>query len=230
MPIKFSELETKPYKEATKLVGLYTDNNKKYNCIIDTESINTTIDTNIKDILNLVYPVGSIYLSVSDINPLENLGIGTWVKVGSDRVLQGSGTRGVAGSTLEPGLPSIEHAHTISLFTSESGNHSHTRGSMNITGKASVAQGAGYTYNAEGAFYDSKDGSGGNWDTAAGCRLAFDASRTWVGSTSVEGNHSHRVFGQTGVAFSQDGNSTLYGKSDTVQPKAYIVNIWKRTN
>lgn len=60
-------------------------------------------------------------------------------------------------------------------------------GLPNITAKANVAQGAGYTYNAEGAFYDSKDGSGGNWDTAAGCRLAFDASR----SSAIYGASAH---------------------------------------
>ena len=47
----------------------------------------------------------------------------------------------------------------------------------NITGGADVAQGQGYDYRATGAFY-KVNGSGGNWDTGANCRLDFDASRS----------------------------------------------------
>lgn len=60
-------------------------------------------------------------------------------------------------------------------------------GLPNITASANVAQGQGYTYNAKGAFYDSRDGSGGNWDTAAGCRLSLDASR----SSAIYGASEH---------------------------------------
>lgn len=73
-------------------------------------------------------------------------------------------------------------------------------GLPNITGGADVAQGSGYDYRATGAFA-KVGGSGGNWDTGASCRLDFNASRS----------------------------NPIYGNSDTVQPPAYVVNIWKRT-
>jgi len=138
MPIKFSDLKTKSYNEATKLVALYIDSDgSNKNCIVDKESINNSIDTNIKNIFNLVYPIGSIYLSVTDTNPLLILGIGTWEKVGSDRVLQGSGSRGSADNTIEAGLPSIKHTHVISkekvILTTE-GNHAHTGHTLNVYG------------------------------------------------------------------------------------------------
>lgn len=88
----------------------------------------------------------------------------------TDRVLQGST---IAGTILNAGLP-------------------------NITGAANVARGSGYTYKAEGAFYDSNNGAGGNWDTSASCRLNIDASRS----------------------------SSIYGSSDTVQPPALTTQFY----
>ena len=48
----------------------------------------------------------------------------------------------------------------------------------NITGSADVAQGASHSYNATGAFYETRNGNGGNWDTAENNKLNIDASRS----------------------------------------------------
>lgn len=58
-------------------------------------------------LLDVIYPVGAIYITTNSSCPLQTLGVGTWTLVGQDRVLQGAGTRGVVGATLNESLPNI---------------------------------------------------------------------------------------------------------------------------
>ena len=62
-----------------------------------------------------------------------------------------------------------------------------TEGLPNITGTADVTQGSSRSYNPTGAFYETTQGNGGNWDTGAARRLHLDASR----SSSIYGNSEH---------------------------------------
>lgn len=55
---------------------------------------------------SLIYPVGSIYMSVSNTDPSILFG-GTWVSIASGRVLMGVDASHGAGTTEEPGLPNI---------------------------------------------------------------------------------------------------------------------------
>ena len=173
-------------------------------------------DLTAESILSMVYPVGSVYISVNDVSPEQFLG-GTWVKISQGRVLQGvSGTQ-TAGTEVSAGLPNIS--------VSSNGAHTHTRGSMNITGGI-VMHGSGSCTNiagSSGAFYGS--GTSGAYATSycAGGALSegvinFSADRTWTGSTSSDGAHSHDAY-----------ITDITGKSTTVQPPALLVNIWKRT-
>ena len=67
-----------------------------------------TDDTNLSlSLLELLYPVGALYIGTMQTCPLQSLGIGTWQLVASDRVLQGAGTRGSVGSTVNESLPNI---------------------------------------------------------------------------------------------------------------------------
>lgn len=81
------------------------------------------------------------------------------------------------------------HTHTITI--QQGGSHTHTRGTMNITGSFG---GGGQERNTHvsGAFYDT----GGNQNNAddgntSGKIVGFEASRTWTGETSSGGIHSH---------------------------------------
>ena len=68
------------------------------------------IDTSLLDV---IYPVGSIYITTNSSCPLSTLIAGsTWTLVGQDRVLQGAGTRGVVGTTLNESLPNITGVFT----------------------------------------------------------------------------------------------------------------------
>jgi hypothetical protein len=83
------------------------------------------------------------------------------------------------------------------------GSGSKTAGSTVEAGLPNITGdvGSGETYYGTGAFYQNGDTSG---STAVGgaidSKIGFDASRS----------------------------NSIYGKSNTVQPPAYVVNIWKR--
>lgn len=91
------------------------------------------------------------------------------------------------------------HSHGFSGTTSiEDTNHTHTRGTMNITGKFPVMQTTKYF---SGAFYCDtsvrtlkNDNSNGDPDYQA----IFDAARSWEGETSIEtAPHAHQFSGTT---------------------------------
>lgn len=139
------------------------------------------------DILDLLYPVGAIYIGVMATCPLAALGIGTWTLVASDLSLQGSGTN-AAGTTLSAGLPNLVGGSDNVLLSG---------GGTSATG---VFAGNGY-YTQWGGFTTNP-----NWNIASGGGeryrdLNFDASRS----------------------------NAIYGASNTVQPPAYVVNVWQRT-
>ena len=169
-----------------------------------------------ESILSMVYPVGSVYISVNDVSPEKFLG-GTWIKISQGRVLQGASGTQTAGTEVSAGLPNIS--------VSSDGVHTHTRGSMNITGSiemhglgactgVNVSRGAFYGSRAESRFQAPNCNSG----AYSQLDINFSADRTWTGSTSSAGAHAHNAY-ITGIT----GNST------TVQPPALLVNIWKRT-
>lgn len=170
-----------------------------------------------ESILSMVYPVGSVYISVNDVSPEKFLG-GKWIKISQGRVLQGASGTQTAGTEVSAGLPNIS--------VSSNGAHTHTRGSMNITGGVTMhgaGNGCTVIHGAAGAFYGSGIESAYHGpDCLSGASsesfIDFSADRTWTGSTSSDGAHSHDAY-ITGIT----GNST------TVQPPALLVNIWKRT-
>lgn len=71
-------------------------------------------------ILNLVYPVGSIYMSVNNVSPQTFIG-GTWVTWGAGRVP-------VSVDTTDSNFNTVEKtggAETVTLTTSQMPNHTH---------------------------------------------------------------------------------------------------------
>jgi len=167
------------------------------------------------------YPIGAYYISSSPTSPATLFG-GTWVQVKDRMILavgdtyKSVGTTGGSATTklIVNNIPS--HNHTCST----AGNHSHTRGSMNITGNfggTDVQSG----YYGNGAFAVNSWGNyndyGGKWQNNLGRNMSFDASRSWTGSTSTNGNHAHTI-GNT-------GSGTAF---TTISP--YITAyVWRRT-
>ena len=76
--------------------------------------------------LELVYPVGSVYINASDsTNPATLLGFGTWSRVGTGRVMIDANSTYAAGST----GGSATHTHTTgdcTLTAAQSGVPAHS--------------------------------------------------------------------------------------------------------
>lgn len=110
--------------------------------------------------------------------------IGSFIR-GSD--VQSAGqTGGSATQTLTAAqLPA--HTHNITINTA--GSHTHTRGTMNITGQIPTAA---RFLNASGCFVLAGTGEqDGDTNGNSGKVFDFDASNTWTGTTSSSGNHTH---------------------------------------
>lgn len=74
-------------------------------------------------------------------------------------------------------IPTITRYIGATITLSEIGK-TYMESLPNITGTADVAQGDSHSYNATGSFFQTNNGNGGNWDTAASCKLNIDASRS----------------------------------------------------
>lgn len=164
-----------------------------------------------------LYPVGSVYISFNSTDPSTLFG-GTWVRL-KDTFLLANGdsyapntTGGSATKTI--GVNNLpQHTHSCSTV----GNHTHTRGSMNITG--SFGQMEDYGVAAGGAFTIGSRSSAGpdGRPDGVGYTINFDAWKSWTGSTSTEGNHTHTI-GNTGS-----------GLPLNIMPPYQTVYMWKRT-
>ena len=147
-------------------------------------------DLTAESILSMVYPVGSVYISVNDVSPAAFLG-GTWEKISQGRVLQGAANGQAAGTAVEAGLPAAympDGGFEAIGLVNDNWTNQHTNGCFNTGIRAGFAYGSG-------------GGHGSNWQLGSYAYSFID--RTITGD--------------------------CYGKSNTVQPPALLVNIWKRT-
>lgn len=175
-------------KDSNTLYNITDDNTAvAYQAYTKSET-DTVISNAISDILNLMYPVGSIYICTNSVCPLGALINGSvWSLVARNRVLQGTNATSDAGTTKEAGLPNITGGFWDLASTQDT-----TNGNMG---------------NAQGAFrtlYLSNNGTG-------------QATAVSYGKTKYDG-----------ISFDASRSSSIYGNSNTVQPPAYLVNIWER--
>lgn len=131
------------------------------------------------DLIDLVYPVNSIYMSVNSTSPATLFGKGTWVRL-KDKFLLGAGDTYINGNT--------GGAATVTLGTNEIPAHTH--GSKSLTGSAGALGWTGQS--ASGIlsrtytnFNQTSPGSGSSW---GGIIISADASHT---HDSVGGSGSH---------------------------------------
>ena len=224
----------------------------------------------VADLLNKVYPVGSIYMSVVNVSPASFLG-GTWQAIEQGRMLMAAGSSWQAGTTggaayhalTVQEMPAHDHsateteagrhthnastgaagAHSHSGSTNNAGDHAHTRGSMNITGTFDGNVDDDNKGGKSGAFYTTgRQIYGANGDDMGGV-IGFDASRSWTGWTSTNGNHSHWLsISSAGahthsVAIAAAGahthaitiGKTGSGAAFSILPPYIAVYMWRRT-
>lgn len=124
-----------PFEDGTKTQEAYvTIDGQKHNVTPATWSGNTplsafnlnkmqdNIETAIDEIIDVIYPVGSIYISVNSTNP-SNLFGGTWVAFATGRTLVGVDTTDTDFNAVEK--TGGEKTHV--LTTNEMPSHTHTQ-------------------------------------------------------------------------------------------------------
>ena len=136
--------------------------------VLEDDEGNPASITDIKNaVVESIYPVGSIYITLNDSSPATILELGTWEPVSNGRLLAGVGTgtdaRSQAG-TVEAGNDSIgEYDHI--LLEDEMPNHTHAVNTGGVSaGSVGSAQGGNH---AEGGSAGSRRGgtaqaTGGN--------------------------------------------------------------------
>ena len=206
------------------------------------------VDTKLKwlyDQLNTtaskLYPVGSVYISFNSADPSTLFG-GTWVRLKDTFLLAngdsyapnttgGSATKTISVNNLPAHNHSVnasgEHAHIAT--TSTNGSHTHTRGTMEISGTFTAVSRGG-EINATGAFYGQNIGYGNEGSMPNEFKkYSFEASRYWGGETSWSGSHNHTLTTNTNGSHTHTTNNTGGGLPMNIMPPYQAVYMWKRT-
>lgn len=151
------------------------------------------------DLLNKVYPIGSIYMSVNATNPATFIG-GTWLRI-TDVFLLAS------GNTYSPGTTGGEATHTLTV--NEIPDHGHL---------VYVWDNAGTMGNAY--YYD-----GTTKTTHTGARLYNSSASTWISSGSTA-NAAGSGRGDPSGSTSVSGGG---GGAHNNLPPYLAVYVWQRT-
>lgn len=137
------------------------------------------------------------------------------------------------GNQSQPHTHSVTFpAKTFSNATNSTGAHTHTRGSMNITGR--VPTGARFFGDhaswTQGAFKLWQRGEqDGDTSGDGGGIFNFDASKSWSGSTSSAGNHQHSVT-IPATSMTVGNNSASHTHSVSLTVPSQTVNVASYTH
>lgn len=174
-------------------------------------------------IVNLIYPVGSIYMSMSSTNPAELFG-GTWEQIAQGRCLIGAGTGTDSRSeskTFTAGATGGEYNHVLTV--GELASHNHGASSSNIGSHthfvASSSQGSPIRDNTNLSNANQLTRYATDHNLVEGYILQGTSGGANVGNSSAAGNAS------TTVTIANNGSSSAH---NNIQP--YLaVYYWKRT-
>ncbi|EAX93865.1 hypothetical protein TVAG_439680 [Trichomonas vaginalis G3] len=148
------------------------ENNVKFTAqdLYDKKADKTELQTLKTEILQTLYPIGSIYTSMNSTRPETVLGFGTWTQIVDRFLYCANSSKETGGSKTISGENLPAHSHYIDLSTSQAGWHSHRYWNWSAMTK--------------GKGYDVKD------------NVQFAINCYWS-NTEGGGNHTHRVSGYT---------------------------------
>lgn len=179
------------------------------------------------DLLEKVYPVGSVYISIHNVNPGTIFG-GTWERFANGRTLVGVNESDDSFNTVQKtgGHKELQsHSHNMS-------SHTH---SVNITSGTQSASHTHGTGNATYKYWPVTDQSpGADSGDIGGSTYKYprvSGSATWSRTTNTgtqSANHTHNISGNTGAPGNNTTSASGAGNGGNLPP--YItVYMWKRT-
>lgn len=184
-------------------------------------AIDASVDTT-QQILNMIYPVGSIYMSVNNVSPATFIG-GTWTAL-TDRVLIGAGSSYTVNAT----GGATTHTHTSAAHTHTSAAHTHTTAGHVLT----INEMPNHTH---GIYYDPNfcavhTGNNNSWKQGLVNVDSPGAYYTNMPQPYTGGNGSHN-HGNTGSTTPGNTGSTTPGNtgSSSNLPPYLAVYMWKIT-
>lgn len=136
---------------------------------LEVENTSSVIDIIKNDMLEMMYPVGSVYISTTENNPLELFGFGEWEAL-PDRFLLG------AGDTYKAGATGGKNSVTLSAAIGAVNSSPALLGYI-AEGCSSYQAGRAPSYSVHGATYSN----GGTWNHSTPVTEASSTSR----STSI---------------------------------------------
>lgn len=169
------------------------------------------------DVVDLIYPVGSIYMSVNTTSPATLFG-GTWEQI-KGRFLIGTGSNdantttywgsyAAAANNFPNGELGGEATHTLSTAEMPSHNHSGTTG-----------DGGGHSHTMPYKGFLGINSSTSGWFIGRR-NVSGDGNDGWWNATNTAGNHQHSF--TTGNTGSTNAHNNM--------PPYMAVNMWKRVS
>ena len=154
-------------------------------------------------IFDQLYPIGSVYITMNPEKPFQNLtGIESeWEPISQGMCLWGSNeSHPKSGENISAGLPNI---------TGKIGNPTKTADGEVLTGL-------------------DHDSPGNNPDGTAHTKSAIYLGDRVTDRGGMATTVGARASGYLTMTLDANRNNPIYGNSNTVQPPAFVVHIWKR--
>ena len=205
--------------------GAQIDNFDSRISALETATTNTAL-------INLIYPIGSIYMSVNSTSPATLFG-GTWVQIQDTFLLAcgstySNGATGGAASINLSHTHTMEHTHTTGDFTLTTAHiPAHTHGSKSLTGyihRVVLDDGESISQSGIVSYSNSRARSWTGTNGTACYRVTVNATHEHSSVGSGEA-HNH---GSTGAASNSTTNSKL-SSSQSIMPPYLAVYVQKRT-
>ena len=96
--------------------------------VMPTVSVRGVPVTPVGTLFDLIYPVGSIYMSVNNVSPANLFG-GTWERIEGSFLLAATENASSTGASQSAGTTGGEASHTLSESEMPSHNHNHSEDS-----------------------------------------------------------------------------------------------------
>ena len=165
------------------------------------------IEGTVNDLFDLVYPVGSIYMSVNSTSPSILFG-GTWEQL-KDKFLLASGDTYTAGNT--------GGSATVSLTEAQMPRHTHTQNAH-----SHMLSPENNTWTA-----NNDDSTRSRFQTSSSGNkyvIAQESENGWIWAGTSPTTATNKYTGGTGTT-----QSASNGSAHENMPPYIVVNIWKRT-